>query len=297
MRRAARLIVGVVALLALGSSTAFAQLLPGGHDEQAEPFAVTWVVSGGPSPGGVGAGGMAPHLLISEVVVTPTAGEYIEICNGTPAPIDLSNVYLSDDWFTGVAPPVGYHKTPEPGYTVGVSSDFIARFPAGAVIPPGGVFVIAVDGAAFFGTYGALPDFEIKSVDPGVPDMILPNGGGTGSSLLTNSSEMVSLYYWDQTSDNVCDLDYVQWGSPTSGNGVEKTGLAVDGPDPDAVATPYFPDIAVGGQAFLPGSPATSLERTECSEPIEPPSSNGCVPGGPTPTHKSTWGDIKVMYR
>ena len=37
------------------------------------------------------------HLLLCEVVVTPTSDEYIEITNPTAATIMLDNYYLSDD--------------------------------------------------------------------------------------------------------------------------------------------------------------------------------------------------------
>lgn len=290
-------LLGVVALLALGATTASAQYTTGGHDETSEVLLLSWVTAP-PNPGVAPPPGPLGHLLISEVTVTPTAGEFIEICNPTGAPVDLSSVYLSDDWFNGVAPPAGYHRTPEAGYVVGVSSDFIARFPAGASIPPGGAITIAVDAAGFFLTYGISADYEILSIDPAVPDMVLPNGGGTNAALLTNSGEMVVLFNWDGVSDNICDIDYVQWGSPGSGNGVEKTGLAVDGPDADAIATVYLADTPVGSQAFL-ASPVlgTSVQRSQCAETPELLPGNGCTPGGPTPTRGSTWGDLKVLYR
>ena len=37
------------------------------------------------------------HLLITEFVVTPTAGEFIEIYNPNPQPVELSGLHLSDD--------------------------------------------------------------------------------------------------------------------------------------------------------------------------------------------------------
>ncbi|UCH65097.1 MAG: hypothetical protein JSW63_10885, partial [Ignavibacterium sp.] len=37
------------------------------------------------------------HLLLTEAVVTPTEGEYIEITNAFPLPVDLTNYYLTDD--------------------------------------------------------------------------------------------------------------------------------------------------------------------------------------------------------
>ena len=36
------------------------------------------------------------HLLVTEFVVTPTDGEFIEIYNGTGAAVDLTNYYVCD---------------------------------------------------------------------------------------------------------------------------------------------------------------------------------------------------------
>jgi len=40
------------------------------------------------------------HLLLSEIVVTPTAGEYVEIFNPTASTIDLTNYYMTDATFS-----------------------------------------------------------------------------------------------------------------------------------------------------------------------------------------------------
>lgn len=300
MRNTIRLILMVAALLAIVAAPALAQFTIGGHDEQSEWYGAFWLTAA-PSPGAVvGSGGAAPHLLISEVVMTPTAGEFIEICNSTSEPIDLTDVYLSDDWWTGVTPPACYCRLPEAGYAAGVHvSDFIVRFPPGTLIPAGGVYVIAVDGSGFALTYGFTADFEIMSTDA-TPDMIPLGGGagGAGGALITNSNENVSLFYWDGIADNVCDIDYVQWAASSSGNEVDKTNIAVDGPDADALASPYLPDLPAGLQAFAPSAAAGfSLTRGQCDEAGELPASNGCIGGGPTPTKRGTWGELKIHYR
>ncbi|MCP3999011.1 MAG: lamin tail domain-containing protein, partial [bacterium] len=38
----------------------------------------------------------ADHLVLSEIAVTPSEGEFVEIHNPTSAVIDLTDVYLSD---------------------------------------------------------------------------------------------------------------------------------------------------------------------------------------------------------
>lgn len=288
-------VLALTLALAMLASPAAAQFVIGGHDETSESM-VVWQLAN-PSPGAGGIGPAHPHLLLSEIVVTPTGGEYIEICNPTGAPVDLTNYYVSDDWYTG-APPSCYCNVVAPGYGVAVNSDFTARFPAGSIIPAGGVITIASSGADFQLAYGFLPDFELNATS-GAPDMlILSNNLPLSLALLTNGSEMVMLFYWDGVSDNVCDVDYVQWGSLASGNGVDKSNIAIDGPDADAVATPFFPDTPPAAQAFAPAPPAgSSLARLECAETLETQPGNGCIPGGPTPTLVPTWGRLKAIYR
>lgn len=299
MRRATMLWTALfVACAVLVAIPAAAQLTIGGHDETSENFAAGWAL-GAPTPGTTpGLGGPAPHLLISEIVVTPTAGEYIEICNNTGQSVDLSEYYLSDDWYTGSTPPSCYCRIVEAAYKVTVSSDFNVRFPAGTIINQGQVMVIASSGGDFITNYGSSPDFEINDTDPLVPNMtILSNNEPLSLALLTNSSEMVMLYHWDGASDRVCDVDYVQWGSPASGNTVDKTGLAFDGPDADAIASPYNNDTAPASQVYAP-SPGfgDSVARTECDEGPETANGNGCT-NTQTPTMPSTWGQLKVRYR
>jgi hypothetical protein len=59
------------------------------------------------------------------------------------------------------------------------------------------------------------------------------------------------LFHWDGESDLVQDVDIVQWsnsGPNFSTVSPNKTGVPVDGPDPDAVASVYLPDTAPQGQ-------------------------------------------------
>ena len=69
---------------------------------------------------------------------------------------------------------------------------------------------------------------------------------------LSNTSEVVILFYWDGASDLVTDIDYVLWGTATSA-GVDKTGISIDGPDADTTPTAYLADTPVASQATLPG--------------------------------------------
>ncbi len=191
----------------------------------------------------------ADHLLITEFVVTPTAGEFIEIYNPTAAAIDLSNYYLSDD----VAHNDNDYAHLVDGTASVYSSDFIARFPAGASIAAGEFAVISMtDDTLFTNEYGSVPDYEINDDSggtDGVPDMVDPGGLIGSSAGLTNSGEMIVLFYWDGASDLVQDVDYVVWGDRAEG--IDKTGLAIDGPDADTLATTYLADTPIANQTSV----------------------------------------------
>ncbi|OGF12959.1 MAG: hypothetical protein A2W00_08605 [Candidatus Eisenbacteria bacterium RBG_16_71_46] len=291
----------VIALAALvgvaWNATSSAQMLIGGHDETSENMAAAFpVLPWNPTPSAIGPVIGVPHILISEVAVTPTGAEFIEICNPTPGVVNLNNTYLSDDWFW--TNNVGYYLLPTPGYTVTTTTDFTMRFPANAVILPGQFKVVAVDGAAFILNFGFPADFEMLGTDPGTPDMINVGNNAPGAALITNTSEFVVLFHWDGLSDNVCDNDYVCWGLATAtGSPIDKTGIAVDGPDANAIATPFFPDTPRAAQllALAPGA-GFSIQRQECYELPEKVPGNGCIPGA-TPTNQETWGKVKVRYR
>ncbi len=94
-------------------------------------------------------------------------------------------------------------------------------------------------------------------------------------------------------------MDYVTWGASSGLSRVDKTGLATDGPDGDAIATSYNPDTPIASQsAITPNSTVgTSAARLGGVEGVEGSGGNGCIPGGPTPTIKSTWGKVKTIYR
>jgi hypothetical protein len=191
----------------------------------------------------------ADHLLITEFVVTPTAGEFIELYNPTASSIDLTNYYLSDD----VAHNDNDYAHLVDGTASVYSSDFIARFPAGASIAAGEFAVISMtDDSLFTNEYGSVPDFEINDYSGGadaVADMVDPGGLIGSSAGLTNSGEMVVLFYWDGNSDLLQDVDYAVWGDRDEG--IDKTGLAIDGPDADTVPTTYAADTAIASQTSV----------------------------------------------
>jgi uncharacterized protein len=223
-------------------------------------------------------------LLITEIAAKPfdpddptsDAVEYIEIYNPNPSAVDLNNVYLSDATFQGNN--VFYYNVVTGDRVAtggGAFDDFTARFPADASIESGEYQVIAIDGSnVFFDEFGQNPDYELyedAGSPDGVPDMreaisgSINNVGG-----LTDSGEVVILFYWDGTSDLVQDLDYAVWGDKAEA--VDKTGVSIDGPDGDSATSTYLADTAVNDQAVVSLGPHpvdSSYQREDLDEGSE----------------------------
>ena len=201
------------------------------------------------------------HLLITEIKVTPTDGEFIEIYNASPTAIDLSNVYLTDATYaTGEK---YYYKVVQQAGMSGAGAgyyDFNAKFPFGTSINPGEVKVIAITGAGFKSTYGFSANYEILGNDADTPDMLEAEPGSIDSNAgLTNDGEVVILYMWDGNSDLIYDLDYVVWGDKAEA--VDKSGVSIDGIDPDSNESSYLNDTPISIQIVV-ASNAHSYENS-----------------------------------
>ncbi|WP_437318584.1 thrombospondin type 3 repeat-containing protein [Sorangium sp. So ce385] len=204
----------------------------------------------------------AEKLLLMEVVVSPTQAESVAIRNPGDAPIVLTDYYLAD-YNT-------YYDVVIAGAPAG-TSDFIVRFPAGAVIQPGETQYVAIAGGECFRTscgvasaftgYGMYPTYEIATgaattTSPDVPDMLVPVMNGVGTAWgFTNGSEPVILFYWDGMTNLVTDVDYVFYGAAGPQAPVNKTGVTVDG------AT-YLPDTADNPALHAPLSTGTTTINT-----------------------------------
>jgi predicted extracellular nuclease len=214
------------------------------------------------------------RLLLTEIVVTPTGGEYVEIHNPNGFAVDLSDVYLTDATFAGGGT-FYYNVVTGTNAGGGGFSDFHARFPDGATIGGGEYRTVSMAGSdAFFAAYGIDPDYELFEDGAGadaVPDMREALGGSIdGQGGLTNSGEVAVLYFWDGASDLVVDLDYVVWGDKDEA--IDKTGVAIDGPDAGAATSSYQPDTPLALQeVVLPGSHASgeSFARVDLGEGTE----------------------------
>jgi hypothetical protein len=227
------------------------------------------------------------HLLLSEVVMTPSVAEYVEIYNPGDAAIDLSNYYLSDrnDYFQLVT-----------GALVVDPTDFVARFPDQASIGPHAYQTVALRPSSdFMTTYGVSPTYSTGTATAPTVAMRAAFAGSLGVQLgLTDTGEPVVLFYWDGASDLVKDVDYLIYGTPGAGaNGpVDKTGFSVDGPDSDTTPTPYLADTTGTLQIPIGAHLANgSLHRCDNSEGSEVHSGGNGI-GGHNETSEpflSTW--------
>ncbi len=175
-----------------------------------------------------GSGGGSSSLLLTEIVLAPSTGEFVEIANPSNTAVDLSTYYLSDNG--------NYFRIPA-GMTTIDSTDFLAKFPAGASIAAHGVITVALDTTAAFTTaYGIAPTYSIAS-------LTMTNIVSNGVPSLTNAGEIIALFRWDGQGDLVKDVDLMLAGAPTVGNGlVDKSTVAMDGPDTGTAATAYAAD-------------------------------------------------------
>jgi len=225
-------------------------------------------------------GACGTHLVISEVVMSPTTGEFVEIYNPTSAPIALGNVYLADsaDYPCRLA---GVTCMPAAGSVQ--AADFVARFPEGAggsspMIGPGQYVTISLsDPASFRMAYGRCPDYYVRGVADSqcATATVMRSAGATGTNTigtgsgLTDTGEPLVLFSWDGTSPRVVDLDHVYFGSPSSAANarVSKTGLMAT---VNGMTATYLNDTAAEMQSMLAAhGSGRSLVRCDFSEGTE----------------------------
>jgi hypothetical protein len=220
-------------------------------------------------------------ILISEIVVTPTGGEFIEIYNPNSDPVDLSDFYLTDATYASGGT-YYYNIVTGDNYGGGGFGDFHARFPAGATIYSGEYQTIALNGDAdFYDQYGVYPTYEIDQAEHAsgtsddIPDMreavlySIFGSDSTNNPGLTNGDEVVILYHWDGTTDLVHDSDYLLYDDAgyVPNEAVDKTGVSIDGPDADTDSSTYAADTPISDQHFgeSPGY-GFSLHRVDYTE-------------------------------
>ena len=201
--------------------------------------------------------GQVDHIIFSEVVLTPSEGEYIEITNPTAGDIDLSDYYLTDatDNVSGKA----YYKLPSgTDYWSGSGSDFICRFPVGYSLAAGSSIKVSLrDNDSYAGTFGESPDL---SLDDEMLDAVegINTRGSTTAPKLGNVNETLVLFYWDGSSSTVKDVDYLLWGDNSFA--IDKSGLSGYQSDTPALSQSYM-SIHTTNEKLIRA--ATSSEGTE----------------------------------
>ena len=242
--------------------------------------------------------GLPIGLLLSEIVVTPEPAEFVEIVNAGSQTIDLGDVYLTDATFANGN--TFYYQIVQGAGGGGSFGDFHARFPAGATIAPGERQTIALAGsAAFEAAWGIAPDYELyeDGAPDGIPDMREAFAGSiAGQGDLSdgiNNGEVLVLYYWDGQSDLVADLDYALWGDRVEA--VDKTGVSIDGPDPDGLASTYLPDTAIALQAVIDANAhaaGAAWQRLDLAEGSETAAGGNGIDGDDETSEpfRITWG-------
>ena len=180
--------------------------------------------------------GQADHLVFSEVVLTPSDGEYVQITNPTANDIDMSDYYLTDA--TDGSGNAYYNLPSGSGYWSGSGFDFICRFPAGYSLAAGASMKVSLrDNESYVNTYGESANL---SLNEDLLDAIDGSStkGNASTPKLDNTSETLVLFYWDGTSATVKDVDYLLWGG--NSYGIDKSAV-----------TGYQSDTPVSSQSFM----------------------------------------------
>jgi len=257
----------------------------------------------------------ADHLLLTEVCVTPSNAEFMEVYNPTSSAISLDNVHLTDLYGDNTSVEDFY-----PGLDLGpvteVSTDFICMFPSGYSIAAGEYIIVALNGNAFYNEFGFSADFDVRGLGGGAIPMAFHENGYSGPSAgLTNSDEVVVLFYYDDNgdSDDLCyDLDYAMWGNENDRR-VDKTGIAIGILDyladtapasQDAIASTGHGsdysfqrvDMAEGTESLSGGNGFTGHDETSENLSVTWVTAIATPGGGYTALDRESWGQIKTLF-
>jgi DNA/RNA endonuclease YhcR with UshA esterase domain len=201
------------------------------------------------------------HLLINEIVLQPSAGEYIRITNPTSSAINLNDYYLTDG--TDKTSGKYYYNLPSgvDYWSLG-STDFIARFPD-TTISAGGSLILGMGRTSdYVTTYGTSPHLSLKDDMLNAADGVTTIGGSPNAKL-DNLAETLIMFYWDGSSAEVKDVEYLIWGT-------DSASAAAYMLDKSAVAG-YLADTPVASQSYMTTHTdgfkliRNSLEGTEIS--------------------------------
>ncbi|MBW1807426.1 MAG: thrombospondin type 3 repeat-containing protein [Deltaproteobacteria bacterium] len=226
------------------------------------------------------------NLLLSEICLRPSHGEFIEIFNMSAQPIDLDGYYLWDA--------TNHSEDLEYWLIAGLADlgddDFAVKFPPGSSIGPGEYKTIAVSPVTEFNSrHNRAPDFAVCSDGSGATLNMLPafNGSVGAQAGLEDASEVVVLFYWDGSSDLVQDVDYFVWAE-TEGEFIAWS----DKTDQSVGSATYLPDTAYQQQDYLnPHAANQSFQRKNYAEGAETWSGGNGISG-----HDETSEDLSNTW-
>ena len=123
-----------------------------------------------------------------------------------------------------------------------------------------------------------------------VPGSVNSQGG------LSNGGEVVVLLSWDGTSDLVVDHDYVVWGDKAEA--IDKSGVAIDGPDSGTDTSTYLNDTPIAVQEIVGDGASAhadgdSWQRADLLEGSETETGGNGVSGHDETSENlsETWGE------
>jgi endonuclease/exonuclease/phosphatase family metal-dependent hydrolase len=197
-------------------------------------------------------------VLITEIYYnTPgddALSEWVELANLGSAAIDLSDYSIGD--------------AESPGDYEGM-----ARFPAGAVLEPGQIIIVAQTAVSFQRQFGFNPDYEIQDSDPAVPDMRGYPLWAKGEFGLANDGDELLLLHKLEILDAINYGDSAYFFSPAIGG-------VLRGQSIERVPAACNTGSAAG---WLPRERPTPGEITldgECATPLDPAVADPQMPIG-----------------
>ena len=224
------------------------------------------------------------HLIFNRITIIPDNAEFVSIYNPTEQTINLSDYYITDNPSS-----IDYYNLPEDTNSGAIDNwsvtpfHFIARFPSGVTIDPSESLILSFHTDEIFNSYyGYSPDLSLFE------DMLDLNESGTIScdadacpalNLIDDSQEALILFYWDQQSNIVKDVDYFIWGGDN--NAIDKTGIGE-----------YSSDTPLENQEYQSShEEGYTFIRTDLSEGSEISSSGNGITGNDETSENlnSTW--------
>ncbi|GAB4497810.1 MAG: hypothetical protein OHK0052_10080 [Anaerolineales bacterium] len=220
-----------------------------------------------------------PGLVISEVLYDPLTAEpdteWVELYNASTQTIFLENYKI------GNAAP-------------GETKQGMHLFPPGAQIAPGATLLIAHNGAAFFETYGILPDYEVRDSDPGIPTLAKYSAWATGTMEFVNTGDDVILL---DSADKI--VDSLSWGTSTwafnpaapkaaPGSTLERAPANRDRDSAADWAKQTNPSPGIPNLAQPTPGPTSTPSKTPTASKTAIPTETGTPTAGPSPTATPT---------